>query len=324
MKEQTKILGNQEEEKQIPRLIRQAGEDGLIKRIIKGEKELIKAEASDFFKQFAVNNAKANNLFYGITLSKDKFDNKKGLYKDIQDGEEFYRAYDSISTAFAYTSIGLWIEANELIRRAHDVIGFNEDGLIPQCNNGSPIWNIVDNSLLALAYLGLGREKDALEHIELIRANTRWHESDDYIALNQIEDDNEIITMANASYALALSALGKNKEAEKIMGYIKKTVGESIKNFPGLYVNGLYFYSTHDFDIYSSCNAMMALAMMAVNKDIDGASKLIGNIEKHIGFDEKTGLVKHSATEDDDECWIGDSAILALAYKMQEFYETKK
>jgi len=320
MNKENKILGNPEQEKQIPRLIRRAGEDGLINRVIRGERDLIRAEASDFFKQFK-HCDKADRLLSKIIIENPAKD-KKGLYKATQDGESFYRAYDNISAALIYPVFEDQKGVYHIIERVQEAIGFSEEGLILQSRD-SPIWDITDNSLLALAYLGLGRKKDALEHIELIKANSRWHESDDYIALNQIEDDNEIITIANASYALALSALGKNKEAEKIMGYIEKTVGENIKNFPGLYVNGLYFYSTHAFDIYSSCNAMMALAKMAVNKDLDGASKLIGKIEEHIGFDEKTGLVKHSATEDGDECWIGDSAILALAYMMQEFYRTK-
>ncbi len=321
MKE-TKILGNQEGKKGIEKLLRQAGQDKLINGVIKG-KEIpeYNSERADFFKQFK-NCEKAKKLILAINQY-GEFNYKEGLFQHKNDGS-FYYTFDNISMALACLAMGHKKEADDVIRHLHSVNGFyGSDGLI---NNRSKHagWTILDNSLLILAYLGVDKREKASSLYRALSRNSHKHVLYGDKAITKEKDSILVETGDNAAYALASYALGYEGEAESIIEYIDEGARSSQVNISRYLKSSLYESSTVDDDVFIAGNALMALAKMAVKDDLEEASKIIQHIEKLIGFDKETGLVNHSTEENyNSYSRIADSALLTLAYMMQEFYKTK-
>ncbi len=327
---ETKMLGNQEEQKGIEKLLKQAGQDKVIEGIVKGEDTASTAK-EDFFRRFA-KCKKADKLISAIVNSKF-YDKKKRLLKKRNAGSNnsYYFTGDNLSTALAYLAAGNKKEAGNMIESLISVNGSykNKGELIVNANyKNDAAWNISDNSFLILAYLGIGEKEKAIKQYESLNKNINKHVSFGEICVNTEKTITDVHSLPNASYALASYALGNEKEAECIMNYIignipKKDSSHSFEGHkicPELYVDGVMYW-----EVYSENNALIALAKMIINENLTGASRIIQGIEKHIEFNQETGLINRSTDPFFNEHHnLEGSALLALAYMAQEFLSSKQ
>jgi len=329
---QTKILGNQEPENLKEKLLRQAGEDKFIDAVIRKKKS--KTDTGDFFKQFK-QCQKAWELIHAIENS-GNFDEEKGLYKyTIHGRETHYSACENISVALAYLAVGKIEEAEYLIMNVEKKIGFHKQyvsnitgdrgGLIITHDSSGDSWNIEDNSLLALAYLGLDGLGRATHQIEAIEANASMYDDllfEKYQESTQ-EEPLEAVSGDNLAFALALGAINNTKEdASNYREQIEQVIGyDNNRVFDPEIPTGLIMGSNLDSSVFTDDNALLALVYMSIEDDLDKASKLIKGIEKHIGFNKDTWLA--NTYNGSSHTTIKGSALLVLAYMMQEFYRTK-
>ncbi len=319
MKEENKILGNEEERKGMRRLLRQAGEDKLIKRVLgEGEKP---ADDVEFFKQFK-QCQKAWELIHAIRNS-GYLDVEKGLYgQTMQSGKTRYYACDNISIALAYLAVGRIEDAEYLIMNVEKKIGLYKEykgiGLVRTHEESGDLWDITDNALITLAYLGLDGKNRAMQQIETIEDEATWHNKDDY---DWVLFGKDPCSRDNAAFALALGAIEPcykssasdyRKQIEQVIGY------DDHAKIP----TGLIMHSNGHSGIFTTDNALLALVQMSVEDNLDKASKLIKGIEKHIGFHENTKLAYKC--QGSLHTTLADSALLALAYMMEEFYKTNQ
>ncbi len=319
MNTENQILGNEKQEKSIDRLLREAGKDRVVKEVLEGKKEVKRQyqfeDLPEFFNMLKPCE-RAENLITAVEKY-GKFDEDTGMLE--YDAKIYLDA--NAALALAYLVIGERELGYKLIQRIEEHIKFDDNtGLVNHDNGEDSKILTKDNVLLSLTYFACGMEEKALALIKKIEDNAHFRYFGDGGMLIENTFKEDIIgymTDDSALLSLAYFAYEKGADALKLIKGIENHIGfDDDKELV------IWRFSSSN-DSYSDDNALLALAYFACGKEYDGL-KLIEDIEKRIGFDKRTGLVKIGLSFSDHEPEPYDSLMLALAYMAKAAYEDKK
>jgi len=290
----TKILGNQETENLRDRLLRQAGEDKIVKEVIEGKDVPDAADISKTgLRKLRFKPCKeAEELIEGI--EKDiKFYEGEGS-KLISQGrmlEENILVSDNALLAIAYNILGRHNDADQIFKGIEENRGFNDLGLVKT----NTIKSAYDNILLCMAhyaaflskrdYYGLPKAWD-LERA--IKANIGFRIFDDGSMLVKAgPGEPDIYTIDNILLAFAYLLAGSNENAFKIVNGIDKLrfkrfeqSNDTPRGVSKLVNAGAY---AGDFDAYTSHNAMLSILYDVLGRETEALQLQEGFLR--IGYD---------------------------------------
>ncbi len=282
-----KILGNGKQQKSIDRLLRQAGEDRVVKEVIEGKNTgTTDISKTDLHKLKFKPCKEAEELIEGI--DKDiKFYYGEGS-KLASEGrllESNILVSDNALLAIAYTALGRKDDANQIFKGIDKDIGFNDLGLVKT----NTIKSAFDNSLLALAYnisVFSGGNMDLLlkadDLLRTIGANIGFMMFNDGSRLVKAgPGESDVHTIDNILLAFDYLICDEKENALRIVNGIDKHI--RFKNFEDgtkLVDSGWY---AGDFDGNTFENTMLSILYTVLGREIEA-----GQLRKglcHAGYD---------------------------------------
>ncbi len=324
MNEKNQILGNEEQGKQIPELLRKAAKDRLIEGIVKGKIEGGKTikQPKDFPVGPGLN---VRNLFYACDDSikllkaiekKAHFDKRNTmLFSDAQRTKTYSTIANSLISVI-YSCNGSENLGNALIERIEKYIGFDKTnglarGQYMQREEGDEM-RTRDSAALCLAYLAAGQREKASRLIKKIELEIGFDEETGLAGQDEFRD-NILVTDVNALLALDYIVLGKRGFGEQIIKAIEEHIGfdenTRLANF------------RNDDDgggLFSDDSAALCLAYFGLGKGTEPMN-LIKKIENYFGF--QKGLLRHEKHDKSPtSTFTHTSAMMTLAYMGREAF----
>jgi len=322
MKKESKIIGNEEEQKGIERLLEKAGKDKVIQKAL-GEYEYNSLGDLKF-----VPCEEARKLIKSIE--------EHVKSRSYEDGSQLFQAgvslthvhtYHNAALALAYFGMGEDMKGIRLIKGIEGHIGVHRKlGLVRRGTDHVKLYT-GDSVLLALAYIACGRKTNAKNIIKAVEEHVGFDEKTGLVkAGTGILASNIGYTDDNALLALAYNTLGRNSDKSKILRGVGEHIGYYRKTMLVLCSTEA---SPDDYKrAYASNSTALALAYAAAfgDKDHSGfiaSQTLMEAIENDIGFDFETGLLnlRYGAAIDNVKPSIAGNALFALCKMAEKYYE---
>ncbi len=328
MNKQTQVIGNGKQEKQIDRLLRQAGRDKLVKWVLDGKPDkkyafnlnLFSCNQATWLHEGIIEEIglekdenKLNSSLVHCVFDKDPYRSPRTIVYSVTDASALLAVQE-----FAYSlAYGETMEnhALGLLSGIELYAGFDKKTGLVRCGNNDVNLYTSANAALALANLAF-KEKDpfAQELLENIDEHIGF-DKETGLVQEKIKSSNAIAS-DSALLSYVCSILGRKEDALRLVEAVEEYIG---------FDKGLVKHCKEKAhtSLHSADNAALALAYFALGRT-EEANNLIKNIESVIGFTtfEVDGqltakLIKR--TDKNPDLFAYSSAMLALAYMAQEY-----
>lgn len=249
------------------------------------------------------------------------FDTKTGLLKDkVETADNHLDAFENISLSIAYLLIGREKDANNLILKVEDFIGFDEKTQLIKNKIGSENIFLSDNALLALAYFLLSKKHKAHNILNAIETYIGFEEETG-LARNGLNSP-ELYSFNSLLMAIDYLIFGYLEKGKKIFDSICTYIGFDQKThlLKGI---GNKKEKLRSRGIFTLDNALLVIYYVLTDK-WDEAEKTILSIESYIEFDSATGLARKGINSGPSDLYSYVNNILAIAYLSLATYLTKK
>ncbi len=320
MNQQTQVIGNGKQEKQIDRLLRQAGRDKLVKWVLDGkpgDKYTFELELCTSSQSASLNAGIIEEI--GFEEYKEPVLNSMlvhyGTNEPHHKNNDFIYSVANASALLAVQYLAFGKAGMDLASRLLSGIELHVDfdrktGLVKYANTNPGLYTS-SNAALALADIALGKKDFAEALVKIIENHIGFDKETGLV--HTMVDSKSITTSNSALMSYVYNLLGKKEKAEKLVEGIEDYMGFDkglARHCPEKQHSVLYAYD----------NAALALAYFALGRG-RLADILIRNIESVIGFTtfEDARLVKESTKS--SELLAYPNALLALAYMAQEYYD---
>jgi len=238
------------------------------------------------------------------------FDSTTGLLRDKSSNSYELDTFENISLAIAYLLNNKRQEAEMIVSKVEKLIGFDKTGLIRNKLNSTKIF-LSDNALLAFYYFLVSKKEEAkrlIEHIEnFIGVDPETGLFRNGINRPEIYAFNSLLMAI--IYLMANDIDKSNKLFNIIINYF--VIDNESKLLLGL---GSKKNKAHkNKEIFTLDNSLLAIYYTLSGKE-KKAEEIIMRIEKYIGFDESTGLVKKSIKDTSGTVYSYVNNILVISY----------
>lgn len=314
------IIGNGKQEKQIDRLLRQAGKDKLVKWVLDGKPGEKYTFELNLCPDFQSGSLQAG-IVEEIGLEEYKEPVLNSMLVHYSTGEPHYKddnAIYSVADASALLAVQyLALEeagmdlASRLLSGIELHVDFDKKTGLVKYGNTNPLVYASSNAALALAYIALGKKDFAKSLVKNIEKHIGF-DKETGLAYTMVESKS-VTTNNSALLSYVYTLLGREDDALRLVEGIEKYMGFDkglARHCPEKQHAALY---THD-------NAALALAYFALGRG-EEAEMLIRFIEDTICFESFKGarLVKESTKS--SLLLAYPNTLLALAFMAKEHHE---